>query len=119
MLLKHYLGQGEQERARHRLGVSRDTIHRWICDGELERDLDAVPVRYGPPRPVPTKLGTYKASWSAPGGVAAALSGATARGESRGGLYGWLHAAESCQFSATPRNRLLVVRSARKSRRRL
>jgi transposase len=44
-----------------RLGVSRDTIHRWIRDGELDRDLDDAPVRYGPRRPVPTKLDAYKA----------------------------------------------------------
>ena len=62
MLLKHYLEQGASKSAlARRLGVSRDTIHRWIRDGELERDLDAEPVRYGPRRPVPTKLDTYKA----------------------------------------------------------
>ena len=62
MLLRHYLEQGASKSALARqLGVSRDTIHRWIRDGELDRDLDATPVRYGPRRPVPTKLDAYKA----------------------------------------------------------
>jgi len=62
MLLRHYLEQGASKSALARqLGVSRDTIHRWIRDGALERDLDTTPVRYGPRRPVATKLDPYKA----------------------------------------------------------
>ena len=62
MLLRHYLEQGASKSALARqLGISRDTIHRWIRDGDLDRDLDATPVRYGPRRPVPTKLDAYKA----------------------------------------------------------
>src|SRR6187549_45282 len=62
MLLRHYLEQGASKSALARqLGVSRDTVHRWIRDGELDRDLDTTPVRYGPWRPVPTKLDAYKA----------------------------------------------------------
>ena len=62
MLLRHYLGQGASKSALARqLGVSRDTIHRWIRDGELDRDLDTSPVQYGPRRAVPTKLDAYKA----------------------------------------------------------
>lgn len=62
MLLRHYLEQGTSKSALARkLGVHRDTIHRWIRDGELDRDLDDEPVRYGPRRPVPTKLDAYKA----------------------------------------------------------
>jgi transposase len=62
MLLRHYLEQGASKSALARqLGVSRETIHRWIRDGELDRDLDATPARYGPRRPVPTKLDAYKA----------------------------------------------------------
>jgi hypothetical protein len=38
------------------LGVSRDTIHRWIRAGDLDRDLETTPVRYGPRPTVPTKL---------------------------------------------------------------
>jgi len=62
MLLRHYLEQGTSKSALARtLGVHRDTIHRWIRDGDLDRDLDATPVRYGPRRAVRTKLDAYKA----------------------------------------------------------
>jgi transposase len=61
MLLRHYLEQGASKSALARqLGVSRDTVHRWIRAGDLDRDLDTTPVRYGPRRPVPTKLDAYK-----------------------------------------------------------
>jgi transposase len=61
MLLRHYLEQGTSKSALARkLGVHRDTIHRWIRDGELDRDLDGEPVRYGPRRPVATKLDAFK-----------------------------------------------------------
>lgn len=61
MLLKHYLAQGETKSAlAKRFDVSRDTIHRWIRTGDLDRDLDASVVRYGPRPPVPTKLTAYK-----------------------------------------------------------
>ena len=61
MLLRHYLEQGtsKSELARQ-FGVSRDTIHRWIRDGELDRDLAVDEVRYGPRPPVVTKLDRYK-----------------------------------------------------------
>ena len=42
------------------MGVSRDTVHRWIREGDLDRDLDDEAVRYGPRRAVPTKLDAYK-----------------------------------------------------------
>ena len=62
MLLKHYLEQGTSKSALARkLGVHRDTIYRWIREGELDRDLEGEPVRYGPRRAVPTKLDAYKA----------------------------------------------------------
>jgi transposase len=61
MLLKHYLAHGATKSAlATRFGVSRDTIHRWIRTGDLDRDLDAAPVRYGPRPPVATKLDGYK-----------------------------------------------------------
>src|SRR5262245_51929695 len=61
MLLRHYLDQGSKKSALARqFGVSRDTIHRWIREGDLDRDLDAEPVRYGPRRSVATKLAAYK-----------------------------------------------------------
>ena len=47
MLLRHYLERGTSKSALARqLGVSRDTIHRWIRDGELDRDLAAVLVLF-------------------------------------------------------------------------
>jgi transposase len=61
MLLRHYLEQGTSKSALARqLGVSRDTIHRWVRDGDLDRDLDDEAVRYGPRPVVPTKLDAYK-----------------------------------------------------------
>jgi transposase len=61
MLLRHYLEHGKSKSALAReLGVSRDTIHRWIRAGDLDRDLDATAVQYGPRRPVPTKLDPYR-----------------------------------------------------------
>lgn len=62
MLLRHYLEQGATKSAlAHRFGVSRDTIHRWIRSGDLERDLDDLPVRYGPRLTHPGKLDPYRA----------------------------------------------------------
>jgi hypothetical protein len=49
MLLRHY----------RELGVSRDTIHRWIRAGGLDRALEDIPVQCGPRRPAPTKLDAY------------------------------------------------------------
>jgi len=61
MLLRHYLEQGSSKSALARqLGVSRDTIYRWIREGDLDRDLETMPVHYGPRPPVPTKLDPYK-----------------------------------------------------------
>jgi transposase len=61
MLLKHYLAQGASKSAlARRLGLSRDTIHRWIRTGDLDRDLEAAAVRYGPRPSVPTKLDAYR-----------------------------------------------------------
>jgi transposase-like protein len=61
MLLRHYLEHGTSKSALARkLGVHRDTIHRWIRAGDLNRDLDDEPVRYGPRGPAPTKLDAYR-----------------------------------------------------------
>jgi transposase len=61
MLLRHYLEQGTSKSALARqMGVSRDTIHRWIRSGDLDRDLDGEPVRYGPRPSGATKLDRYK-----------------------------------------------------------
>ena len=62
MLLRHYLEQGVPKRALARqLGVSHDTVYRWIKAGELDRDVDSEPPRYGPRPSVPTKLDAFKA----------------------------------------------------------
>ena len=97
MLLRHYLEHGTSKSALARqLGVSRDTIHRWIRAGDLDRDLDDEPVRYGPRPPVPTKLDAYKADHrDAPGGVSRAVGGAPARRDPRRRLCRRLLAAES------------------------
>jgi transposase-like protein len=48
MLLRHYLEEGRSKSALARqLGVSRDTIHRRIREGDLDRDLETMPVHYG------------------------------------------------------------------------
>jgi transposase len=61
MLLRHYLEHGTSKSALARqLGISRDTIHRWIRDGDLDRDLEGDAVRYGPRPPMATKLDAYK-----------------------------------------------------------
>ena len=61
MLLRHYLEQGMSKSALARkLGISRDTIHRWIREGELDRDFDAEPVRARPRPAVSSKLDPYK-----------------------------------------------------------
>jgi transposase len=61
MLLRHYLEHGKSKSALAReLGVSRDTIYRWIQAGDLDRDLDTTPVQYGPRPPVATKLDPFR-----------------------------------------------------------
>jgi len=61
MLLRHYLEQKWTKTAiAEHLGITTRTIERWIAAGDVDRDLDAEPVRYGPRPPVPTKLDAYK-----------------------------------------------------------
>lgn len=61
VLLRHYLEQGlTKTELAERFGMSRQTIHRWIRDGELSRDLDVETVKYGPRPRVSTKLDPYK-----------------------------------------------------------
>ena len=50
--------------ARH-VGVSRDTIYRWIATGQLDRDPDEEAVRYRARPPVPSKLDPCKAIFEA------------------------------------------------------
>ena len=61
VLLRHYLEQGVPKAAiaRH-VGVSRETIYRWIATGQLDRDLDDEAVRSRPRTPAPSKLDPYK-----------------------------------------------------------
>lgn len=62
MLLRHYLQEGlSKSEISRRLDMSRDTIHRLIRTGQLDRDLDAEPARYTRRPPVPTKLDPYRA----------------------------------------------------------
>ena len=61
MLLNHYLDQGVSKTELSKLfGVSRRTIHAWIAEGELERNLSAGGARYGPRPRRPHKLDAYK-----------------------------------------------------------
>src|SRR6476659_6238384 len=71
MLLRHYLEQGASKSALARqLGVSRDTVHRWIRAGDLDRDLDTTPVQYGPRR----DPGTERARRRGPGDTLDSMS---------------------------------------------
>ena len=55
VLLRHYLDEGlAVTEISRELGISRQTIYRWINEGELDGDLEEV--RYGPRLPVPTRL---------------------------------------------------------------
>ena len=61
VLLRHYLEQGLSKVAiARRAKVSERTLYRWIASGQLDRELDNEPVRYGPRRRRPSKLDPYK-----------------------------------------------------------
>jgi len=63
VLLRHYLKQGiTKTELAERFGISRQTIHPWIREGDLDQDLDVETVQYGPRPGVATKLDAYKAS---------------------------------------------------------
>jgi transposase len=60
VLLKHYLEQGMTITAVAKmLGVGRRTVHRWIQNGQLDRDLSSETVHYGLRPPVPRKIDPY------------------------------------------------------------
>ena len=61
VLLRHYLEQGMTKTAvAEMLGVGRRTVHRWVQNGELDRDVSPETVHYGPRPPVPRKIDPYK-----------------------------------------------------------
>lgn len=61
VLLRHYLDEGmSKTELAAKLGISLRTIYHWIQTGQLDRDLAADTVCYGPRPPVPTKLDSYK-----------------------------------------------------------
>lgn len=61
MLLRHYLDEGMSKLALARkFGISRDTVHRWIREGDLDRDLSEGAVQYGPRKVGSTKLDRFK-----------------------------------------------------------
>ena len=61
VLLRHYLDQGLSKAAiARRAKVSERTLYRWIASGQLDRELDNEPVKYGPRRRRPSKLDPYK-----------------------------------------------------------
>jgi transposase len=96
MLLRHYLEQGSSKSELSRqLGVSRDTLHRWIRDGDLERDLDAEAVHYRPRPTVATKLEAYKPIIEARLTAYPELSSVTPRRDPCRRVRGRLLAAES------------------------
>jgi len=63
VLLIHYLEQGLSKAAvARRLGIDRRTIHRWIVEGQLERDVETDLLKQPARRPHrPAKLDPYKA----------------------------------------------------------
>jgi len=61
VLLRHYLEQGmTKTELAERFGMTRQTIHRWIREGELDRDVSEETVTYGPRPPVTRKVDPYK-----------------------------------------------------------
>jgi len=61
VLLRHYLEQGKTKtELAARFGISRQTIHRWIRSGDLDRDLSAETVRYVRRAQVARKIDRYK-----------------------------------------------------------
>ena len=97
VLLRHYLEQGMPKAAiaRH-VGVSRDTIYRWIATGQLDRDLDEEAVSYRSRLPVPSKLDPYKGDHRSPASrVSEADRHAAVQRGSGGGLSRRLRPSEA------------------------
>ena len=59
VLLRHYLQQG-LSKAEIARSLSRRTIYHWIETGQLERELNDGPARYGPRPSVPRLIDPYR-----------------------------------------------------------
>ncbi len=61
VLLRHYLERGlsKAEVARE-LGVARRTVYHWIASGQLDRELNDLPVRYTARPPVARKIDPFR-----------------------------------------------------------
>ena len=106
VLLRHYVEQGmTKTQLAERFGISRQAIHRWIREGELDRDLAADMVRYGPRSPVPTR-GSVQGHHREPAGRVPEAHGGTAlRRDQESGLPGRLHAGEGVREGDPPTTR--------------
>lgn len=61
VLLRHYLEQGlSKAEVAARLGISRRTVYYWVNSGQLDRELDAEPVRYKPRPAVARKVDAFR-----------------------------------------------------------
>ena len=61
VLLREYLRDGWSKSAvARKLGISRRTVHNWIANGQLDRDLDEDKVIYKPRPPVERKIDKYR-----------------------------------------------------------
>lgn len=121
VLLRHYLEQGLTKTAiAEKLGVSRRTMYHWIKTGELDRHLDAEPVRYAPRTAVPWKLDPYKAIIDERLGQYPELSATRLFEEAPGrGLRGWLHPGGGVRAAGPPparKSRLSATRRLRGAR---
>ena len=97
VLLRHYLEQGVPKAAiaRH-VGVSRETIYRWIATGQLDRDLDDEALRYRPRAPASSKLDRLQGDHRHPtGGLSEAERRTAVQRGAGGGLSGRLRPSEA------------------------
>jgi transposase len=61
VLLREYLDQGLSKTAiAQKLGIGRRSIHRWIVEGQLDRDLDEEAIHYRARPPVNHKIDPYR-----------------------------------------------------------